>query len=204
MVATGSRREVDECPALPLGCQMLRAILPERQPSSVLPGNTQSHGKRLGPLCRGQEARALLPGGGPALPSSRGFASLPGLFPTIAGACALLFPDERPSFQQRVLESWGRTGVCHCDKMKIPGFPPEAAWPAPGGGVVLPRGPAGGRAGAVKTLTFFHLRPRTFRSGRPICTWLWFGLSRERSNWPSFKCFTGIQIPFSFSGGKPS
>lgn len=130
-----------------------------------------------------------------------------GYFPPSPGARALLFPEERPSFQQRVLESWGRTGVRHCDKMKLPvslqrqpGQHWEGVLCCPG----ARRGAGLGRRTLVKTLTFFHLRLRTFRSGWPICTWLWFGLSRERSNWASFKCFIGIQIPFSFSGGKPS
>lgn len=67
--------------------------------------------------------------------------------------------------------------------MKLPGVPPEAAWPVGGPGCYAAQGPAGsglGRRPLVETWTFLHLRPRTFRSGWPICTWLWFGLSRQR------------------------
>lgn len=108
-VATGTRRKVDECPALPLGCRMLRSILPEMQPRK----HPESHGKRLG--------RSSLPKAGSEGPLTLRRTSFalqqrlcqPPLSysPPSHGACVLLFPEERPSFQQRVLESWGRTGI---------------------------------------------------------------------------------------------
>lgn len=149
---------------------------------------------RLRPRCRRQEVR------GPLALRRTGFAQRRrrlcqpprGRFPPSRGACVRLFPEERPYFQQRVLGSWGSAGGLPLAldllwQNEAPRFPSRGSLAGAGRGVLCcPGGPAGpglGRRPLAKTLTFFHLKPSTFRSGWPICPWPWFGLSRERSNW---------------------
>lgn len=135
----------------------LRQSAPRKRP--------ESSGKILSCLCTGQEVRALLARRRTSSAHQRGSVSpslARAIFHPSRGVCVFFSPDEIPSFQTR--------GILILGKHLLPELCVRR---------VLPVGSAGAALGQRcpdkrRHWPVFHLRPCSFLSREPVCTWFWF------------------------------